>query len=51
MMNKVGYPTVFTSSKNPSLKLNGALASQDIKEREVICAIPNKVCITTELAR
>ena len=47
---KIKYPAVF-SSPDGGINLNGVLASQDIKPRDVVCYIPNKVLISTESAR
>ena len=45
---KVQYPAVFGSGPN---ELNGCTSNSDIDPKEVICAIPNKLLISTETAR
>ena len=53
-MPKLSYPAVFTSSlgeQNSNVEIHGVLANQEIAPKEAFLYVPNKLLISTELAR
>jgi hypothetical protein len=50
LTSKLQYPAVFTPPGG-GFALNGVLCTEEIKNNEVICYIPNKMLISTTTAR